>query len=264
MPHFVLSQESNNVAGWRRRSQGWEQQSGRETLKSLHALETGRGITCHKDVCVSAELFVLVPGWLWVPGEGWPWPRWDHISVDQAGVHPEVELMGPCVRRLFWEPDAGERDVHRAFKTPPLERGERSRVSFTRILNIEISVCRNTHVFIWLSAPSHSVCWVCTECFHSPLSDAAREVKSSNKEDPEIMSICSMWSSSPAESHGLSLLPVHPCIIDKALWSDVFFGSGNDYHHTSYPIMWYIRGTVPEKSGNRFDYISPFSREVSH
>lgn len=45
-----------------------------ETLKFLHALETGQGITCHKEVCVRAELFVLVPGWLWVPREGWPGP----------------------------------------------------------------------------------------------------------------------------------------------------------------------------------------------
>lgn len=109
--------------------QGCKQQPECETLKSLHALETGQGITFHKEVCVSAELFVLVPGWLRVPREGWPGPLWDHISVDWAGVHLEVELMGPCVRRHFWEPDAGKRETSiKFFTTRPLERREGSSV----------------------------------------------------------------------------------------------------------------------------------------
>lgn len=126
MPHSGYGQDFCSEAAQNRGRWGWEQHFKREALKFLRALETGQRITCHKDVCVSTELFVLVPGWLQVPrgGLAWPGPLWDHISVDWAGVHPEVELMSPCVRRHFREPDAGKRETSTGFFTaPPQERG---------------------------------------------------------------------------------------------------------------------------------------------
>lgn len=64
MPHSGYGQDfcSKTAQKWGR--WGWEQHFKRETLKFLRALETGQRITCHKDACVSTELFVLVPGWL--------------------------------------------------------------------------------------------------------------------------------------------------------------------------------------------------------
>lgn len=130
-PHYGHAKNPSTWQVFRWGIQGCTQQPECETLKSIQALETGKGITFHKEECISAELFVLVPGWLLVPGEGWPWPLWGHISVDWVGVHLEVELMGPCVRRHFWEPDAWKREMSiRFFTTRPLERGEGSSVRF--------------------------------------------------------------------------------------------------------------------------------------
>lgn len=82
-------------------------------------------------------------------GRAGPGPCEITSSVDRAGVHLEVELMGPCVCRHFREPDAGEKKESsiKFFTRCPSERGAGS---FTRTLDIQISVYRYTFHVHWV------------------------------------------------------------------------------------------------------------------
>lgn len=114
-------------------------------------------------------------------------------SADWAGVHLEVELMGPCVRRHFREPDAGEKtEVYQVFHKTSLgeeqgasHAGSTPKLVFTDAHSAFIECCSVRDVLIRDSVGStHGM-------FHSQSCGRAHKIPSVPRECMSVNAVVS-------------------------------------------------------------------------
>lgn len=151
--------------------------------------------------------------------------------------------MGPCVCRHFREPDAGEKKESsiKFFTKRPSERGA---LSFTRTLDIEISVYRYTFHVHWVLFSQGSDLWIRNTHLWFVESTQSLFHPQSVKRGMLGKKVCYkcirsnvhyiMWPACFTESHFLSLLPAVPHI--KQPWPlqyDPSFKVFNEHHFST-------------------------------